>query len=172
MPRVSPVILLATSALMLSACGEKEGNSSLSVDLNSQNGTGNVAISIPGIDAKIDVPSDLMAGGDFDIDGVKLYPKTKVTSFKLNVDSGATGQKSGERQATAPVIKMGFAAPADVATLTNWYKTEFAAKSVAATQTPTGFSGTTEDGDTFTIALTPGAAGQTNGAIEVIDAGK
>jgi hypothetical protein len=38
---------------------------------------------------------------------------------------------------------MSFAAPADVATVTTWYKGQPAAKSVTATQTVTGFSGKT-----------------------------
>jgi hypothetical protein len=67
---------------------------------------------------------------------------------------------------------MSFAAPADVATVTTWYKGKLAAKSVMAIQTATGFSGKTKDGDAITIALTPGAAGPTNGAIAVIVAPK
>jgi hypothetical protein len=167
MPRTLPAVLLAAAALSLAACSEKEGNGSLSIDMNSQADAGNVSLSIPGIDAKLKVPTGLMAHGDFDIDGVKLYPKATVTTFNVNVDGKTTGDKPAD-----PVVKMGFTAPADVATVTNWYKGQFAAKSVTATQTATGFSGKTEDGDTFTIALTQGAASETKGAIEVIASGK
>jgi hypothetical protein len=167
MTRILPALIMTATALSLTACSEKEGNGSLSIDMNSQADAGNVSVSIPGFDAKVKVPTGIMGSGNFDIDGVKLYPKSTVTSFNLNVDSKTTGGNSSD-----PVVKMNFAAPADVATVTNWYKGQFAAKSVTATQTATGFSGRTEDGDTFTIAFTPGAAGQTNGAIVVVDTGK
>ncbi len=167
MPRPLIVLLPTVAAMSLFACSDKEGNGSLTIDMNSQADGGNVSLSIPGIDAKIKVPVDMMEHGDFDIDGVKLYPGAKVTTFNLKVDEKTTSEK-----ATDPVVKMSFAAPADVATVTKWYKDEFAAKSVAATQTATGFSGKSEDGDTFTITLTPGAAGQTSGAISVVDSGK
>jgi hypothetical protein len=167
MPRALPAMLLAATALSLAACSKHEGNGSLSIDMNSQADAGNVSLSIPGIDAKLKVPTGLMAHGDFDIDGVKLYPKATVTTFNVNVDGKTTGDKPAD-----PVVKMGFTAPADVAAVTNWYKGQFAAKSVAATQTATGFSGKTGDGDTFTIALTPGAGIETKGAIEVIASGK
>ncbi len=167
MPRAVPALLLAATALSLGACSEKEGNGSFSIDMNNQASGGNVAVSIPGFDAKLKVPVGIMNQGNFDIDGVKLYPKSTVTTFNLNVDSKTTDGKSGE-----PVVKMGFSAPADVTTVANWYKEQFADKSVSATQTATGFTGKTKDGDTFTIGLTPGAAGQTTGAIAVIDSGK
>ncbi len=167
MPRTLPALLLAATALSLGACSEKEGNGSFSVDMNTQASGGNVQVSIPGFDAKLKVPVGIIDHGNFDIDGVKLYPKSKVTTFNLNVDSKTTDGKSGE-----PVVRMGFSAPADVATVAGWYKEQFAAKSVLATQTATGFSGKTKDGDTFTIGLTPGTTGQTNGTIAVVDAGK
>ena len=167
MTRILPALIMTATALSLAACSEKAGNGSLSIDMNSQADAGNVSVSIPGFDAKVKVPTGIMGSGNFDIDGVKLYPKSTVTSFNLNVDSKTTGGNSSD-----PVVKMNFAAPADVATVTNWYRGQFAAKSVTATQTATGFSGKTEDGNTFTIALTSGAAGQTNGTIAVVDAGK
>ncbi len=167
MPRPHNLLLATVAVLSLAACSEKEGNGSLSIDMNSEADAGNVAFSIPGIDAKIKVPTGMMDHGDFDIDGVKLYPGAKVTTFNLNVDSKTTSEK-----ATDPVVKMRFAAPGDVATVTSWYKSQFAEKSVAITQTATGFSGKSKDGDTFTITLTPGASGQTNGDIAIVDSGK
>jgi hypothetical protein len=160
-------LAMAVAALLVVACSSQEGNGSLSIDMNSQADAGNVSLSIPGIDAKLKVPTGLMAKGDFDIDGVKLYPKATVTTFNVNVDGKTTGDSPAD-----PVVKMGFTAPADVATVTSWYKSQFAEKSVVATPTATGFSGKSEDGDTFTIALAPGAAGQTSGAIEIFASGK
>lgn len=166
--RALPVLLIAATALSLAACSTHDGNGAVAIDMNSEADAGNVSISVPGFDAKVKVPTGLMAHGDFDIDGVKLYPGAKVTTFNLNVD-GTT--KDGKDSDNA-IVKMTFAAPADVATVTEWYKKQFAAKSVKVAQSSSGFSGKSEDGDDFTITLSPGAAGQTKGAIDVVDAKK
>ncbi len=167
MLRALPALMLAATTLLLAACSTKEGNGSLSIDMNSQADAGNVSVSIPGFDTKLQVPTGLMRHGNFDIDGVKLYPRSTVTAFNINVDRKTT---SGD--ARGPLVRMAFVTPADVATVTNWYKGQFAAKSVMATQTATGFSGKTSKGDTFTLALNPGKAGQTDGTIALVDAGK
>ena len=67
---------------------------------------------------------------------------------------------------------MGFGAPADVSSVTSWYKAQFAAKSLNITQLATGISGKTRDSGDFLIALAPGASGTTNGMITLIDAEK
>ncbi len=166
MSRALPALLIAATALVLTACGRNDGNGSVAIDINSEADAGNVSISVPGFDAKVKVPTGIMAHGDFDIDGVKLYPGATVTRFNLNVDGKSKEGKGSDNT----VIKMTFAAPADVPTVTDWYKKQFAAKSVNATQTSTGFAGKSEDGDDFTITLTPGAASQTRGSIDVVDA--
>ena len=166
MSRIYPALLIAGAAISLTACSKHDGNGSVAIDMNSEADAGNVSISIPGFDARVKMPTGMMGHGDFDIDGVKLYPKSKVTTFNLNVDGTEKGNKSTDNT----VIKMSFAAPADVAAVANWYKAQFAEKSVSVTQTPTGFTGKTEDGDDFTIALAPGATGDTKGAITVVDA--
>jgi uncharacterized protein YifE (UPF0438 family) len=165
MSRTLPVLLIAATALSLAACSKSDGNGTVAIDMNSEADAGNVSISVPGFDAKVKVPKGLMNHGDFDIDGVKLYPKSTVTTFNLNVDAR---DKNGTSKDNA-LIKMTFAAPADVPTVTSWYKAQFAEKSVKVTQTPAGFTGTTEGGDTFTVNLTPGAAGETKGAIELVN---
>jgi N-acetylmuramoyl-L-alanine amidase len=166
MSRALPALLIAATALSLTACSKSDGNGSVAIDMNSEADAGNVSISVPGFDAKVKVPTGLMTHGDFDIDGVKLYPGAMVTTFNLNVD----GKSKEDKDSDNTVVKMTFAAPADVPTVTDWYRKQFAAKSVNATQTASGFSGKSEDGDDFTITLTPGAAGQTKGAIDVVDA--
>ena len=168
MSRVLPVLLIAVSALSIAACSRHDGNGSVAIDMNSEADAGNVSISVPGFDAKVKVPTGMMGHGDFDIDGVKLYPGAKVTTFNLNVD----GRSKDGKDTDKTVIKMTFAAPADVPTVIDWYKKQFAAKSVKVAQTPTGFAGKTEDGDDFTIALTPAGPSATRGVIDVVDAEK
>jgi hypothetical protein len=165
MSRALPALLIAATALLLPACSRHDGNGSVAIDMNSEADAGNVSISVPGFDAKVKVPTGMMGHGNFDIDGVKLYPGTKVTTFNLNVD----GRSKGDKDTDNTVIKMTFAAPADVPTVTDWYKRQFAAKSVKVTPSASGFAGKTQDGDDFTISLTPGAAGQTKGSIDVVD---
>lgn len=168
MPYINGSVLIAVGMTALAACGKSSGESAVAIDMNSAAAVGNVAISVPGFDAKVRVPTGIMGHGDFDIDGVKLYPESKLTTFKFNVDDSDTRGQKVERS----VIKMGFRAPADVSSVTSWYKAQFAAKSLNITQLATGISGKTRDGGDFLIALAPGASGTTNGMITLIDAQK
>lgn len=168
MARIHAAVLIAVGMTALVACGKSSGDGTVAIDMNSAAAAGNVAISVPGFDAKMRVPTGIMGHGDFDIDGVKLYSGSKVSTFNLNVDGSDTRGQKVDRS----VIKMGFGAPADVSSVTSWYKAQFAAKSLNITQLATGISGKTRDGGDFLIALAPGASGTTNGMITLIDAEK
>ena len=80
--------------MLLAACSEKRGNGSLSIDMNSKADAGNVSVSTPDFGARVKMPTGIMRSGNFDIDGVKLYPKSAVTPFNLNVDGKTTGGNS------------------------------------------------------------------------------
>ena len=109
MARIHAAVLIAVGMTALVACGKSSGDGTVAIDMNSAAAAGNVAISVPRFDAKMRVPTGIMGHGDFDIDGVKLYSGSKVSTFNLNVDGSDTRGQKVDRS----VIKMGFGAPAD-----------------------------------------------------------
>lgn len=131
-------------------------------DVHSDTGSGRVKIDAPGFKLDVDVPKGIVDAGDFQIDGVKLYPGSKVHGMDVN----AGDHESDTR------VRIGFASPADPATVRGWMVRQFAAKGHALSGDGMTLTGRSEDGKPFTVTLTQGDAGRTNGEIVVAGDGK
>ncbi len=144
--------------MLLAACGseEKKSESGTEVSINAgdEHGGvqiktgkdgGNIKIGGDGAAIDIDIPDfvDLDIESDFDIDGVKLYPGSKVTT--VNVDAN---DKNGADKA---VVKLGFTSPAAPTKVADWMAGEFAKKGVKVTRTGDTLAGKDKDGADFTI---------------------
>jgi hypothetical protein len=165
------LVLLAIAALPLAACegnvkdGETgtsvtidaKGNSGEDVAITADGDTGRVAVKVPGFEGKMNLPKFMLDNSNFDLDGVKLYPGSKVGSVNVNADSGA---------GDAAKVAITFTSPADPAKVADYLQKAFAEKKIAVTSNGTALSGTTTDGNAFSIALEPGAGG-TAGRINI-----
>ncbi len=186
-----PLFLLPCVLFATAACGEKSAgdDGEISIDIRSDSkaggaasaadtadpagedvagaggkGSGEVSIDLPGgFGGKIRVPADIMADARVDIDGVKLYPGSRVRSVKVRARS-----KGGSDDGS---VRVGFVAPADAAAVADWYQQQLAAKKVAATRTGETLTGTTSDGDRFTLAMTPAESGSA-GMLTIVDVSK
>ncbi len=151
--------------LLLAACGQDEkakdgpeisinaGDEHGGVQItSSKDGGGKVKIGGDGVDIDINVPDfvDFDVTGDFDIDGVKLYPGSQVTT--VNVDAN---DKDGAKNA---VVKLGFTSPVAPAKAADWMAGEFAKQSVKVTRTGDTLAGKDKDGSDFTIKFGPDGA--------------
>jgi hypothetical protein len=97
---------------------------------------------------------------NFDLDGVKLYPDSKVRS--VMVDADETG---GQDKAKVRIL---FDSPADPGKVKAWFKTGFVDEEIKYVETPTGFTGTTGDGDAFSLTLAPNGSAATSGTIDLV----
>ncbi|HWV60175.1 MAG TPA: hypothetical protein VN034_05955 [Sphingopyxis sp.] len=150
--------------MLLAACGSEERKSEgTEVSINAEGDGGGVKIrtgkdggkiSIGGEGAaiNIDVPDfvDLDIEGDFDIDGVKLYPGSQVTKVDVNASD-----KAGADKAT---VKLGFTSPAAPTKAADWMAGEFAKKGVTVTRSGDTLAGKDKDGADFTIKFAPDGA--------------
>ena len=151
--------------MLLAACGseEKKSGEATEVSINAEGDGGGVKIrtgkdggkiSIGGEGAAInvDVPDfvDLDIESDFDIDGVKLYPGSNVTT--VNVDAS---DKNGADKAR---VELGFTSPVAPAKAADWMAGEFAKQGVKVTRTGDTLAGKTKDGEVFTINFGPDGA--------------
>lgn len=150
--------------MLLAACGQEEktkdgteisinaGDEQGGVQITSGKDGGKLKIDADGINLDLDIPdiADLNIDSDFDIDGVKLYPGSKITTMDVNADS-----KNGAKDA---VVKFGFTAPAATKVAADWMAAEFAKTSTKVTRTGDTLAGTAKDGDDFTIGFTPDGA--------------
>ena len=151
--------------MLLAACGSEEKKSGegteVSINAGDEHGGvqirtgkdgGNLKIGGDGAAINIDIPDfvDLDIESDFDIDGVKLYPGSKVT--KVDVDAN---DRNGADKAT---VKLGFTSPAAPTKAADWMAGEFAKKGVKVTRTGDTLAGKDKDGSDFTINFAPDGA--------------
>jgi len=159
-------VFLIPPMMLLAACGqgEEKKDKATEVSINAGDEHGGVQITTGkdgngrlkiggdgvGIDMKIPDFVDLDVEGDFDIDGVKLYPGSNVTT--VNVDAS---DKNGQDKAT---VELGFTSPAAPAKAADWMAGEFAKKDIKVARTGDTLAGKTSDGDDFTISFAPDGA--------------
>ena len=151
--------------MLLAACGSEDKKSEgTEISINAEGDSGGVKINtgkdggkikIDGEDGtaiNIDVPDfvDLDIESDFDIDGVKLYPGSKVAKVDVNATD-----RNGAEKAT---VKLGFTSPAAPAKAADWMAGEFARKGVKVTRTGDTLAGKDKDGSDFTIKFSPDGA--------------
>ena len=151
--------------MLLAACGseEKKSESGTQVSINAGDEHGGVQIKTrkdggkikiggEGAAIDIDIPDfvDLDIESDFDIDGVKLYPGSKVTTVDVDAND-----KNGAEKA---VVKLGFTSPAAPTKAADWMAGEFAKKGVKVTRSGDTLAGKDKDGADFTIKFDPDGA--------------
>ena len=127
------------------------------VAITSDSDTGKMSLKVPGFEAKLDVPAAIMGKSNFDIDGVKLYPGTKVTGVNVNANDN-TGS-----------VRIGFDAPAAPAMVKAWFAKAFADNGMTVTQSDSGLVGTDKDGSPFAMAFSAKGSGATTGQITMRD---
>jgi len=159
---------LAAPLALLAGCGGDDKGTSISITGNDNEGkpaaasidgeSGKVKIDVPGFAANITLPKIQLDADNFDIGGVKLYPGSTVTA--MNIDAG---KKAGN----ADTVRISFDSPADPATVKAWFVEKMKAESFTVADAATGLSGKTDDGDAFTLTLTPGATGHSTGTIDI-----
>lgn len=150
--------------LLLAACGQgadkkdqpeisiNAGDAKGGVHISAGDGGGRVRIGGEGggIDVKIPDFVDLDVESDFDIDGVKLYPGSKVTTVNVDANVKDDGDKAR--------VELGFTSPTAPTRAADWMASEFAKKGVTVTRTGNTLTGKSKDGDDFMIDLGPDGA--------------
>lgn len=149
----SRLISLLIGLGMLGACGESEkrardaqndNGADFALTLDGNEGSANVSVDLPVIQGKFRLPA-LKIGTDVDIEGVKLYPGTKVTGIDI---AGEEGHSDGS-------LAIRFLSDAAPAALRRYYLDAFKEKGMAVTSSAYSISGRGENGKPFRIDLEP-----------------
>ena len=147
--------------MLLAACGSNEKaadsngvsvNADGKVQITADKDGGKIEISGDGVNIDLDIPDlgDMAINTDFDIDGVKLYPGSKID--KMDIDAS---DKNGADTAT---VKFGFSSPAAPKVAADWMGAEFAKKGIKITRTGDMLAGKDKDGADFRINFVPDGA--------------
>lgn len=112
---------------------------------------GQVSFDLPIMKGSVKLPESMMHSGDFDIDGVKLMPGSKVTGFSVDArDEGSN-------------VVLAFKSPASPDDVRSYYIDHFKDKGVEAAMAGDSVTGTSKDGAKFAIdvgAADGGSAGK------------
>ncbi len=160
-----PLMLLP---LALAACNGGTGTP-VSIDVKSDDGdnssfrmeNGSVAIKGDGFEGNFKMPAIKMTAENFDMNGVKLYPKSDITNFHIAAtDKAGKGEDEGK-------VTVDFTSPADLAKVQGWFREKLTGKGFKFNEKGNGFAGTTDDGDPFTLDLSADGGAKTRGRIEI-----
>jgi hypothetical protein len=174
------LIILPLAAFALAACGasadDGKTGTDISIDATTDEGetikassdgkTGEVAIDAPGFKANIAMPKVNLDSDNFEMNGAKLYPGSKIISMKVDNVMRAAGSEGG-----AGTVRISFDAPASPDVVKAWFLDQLVNTAKYSLKvTPDGMTGTNEDGDPFTLNLRAGEVGHSIGSM-IISAG-
>ena len=135
--------------------GDGEGNVSIKTGAD-----GGVSIEAPGVSIASKLPRINLTAEDFDVNGLKLYPNSAIRELNA-VGNDKLGQKQDSH------VTVAFDAPASLATVQAWFRDNLARQGFEVEAKGNGFSGTTKDGDPFTLELSADGDQKAKGRIEV-----
>jgi hypothetical protein len=153
-------------ALPLAACGG--GGTNFSINLQDEDGnvainsdeSGRVAVDLPGIEGSLKLPKVDISAADFDVNGVKLYPGSKISNFNLN----ATDKHAGKDDAH---VALDFESPASLEKVQAWFRDKMTERNFKVTPKGNGFEGTTDEGDPIAIELSAAGNEQVRGKLSL-----
>ncbi len=165
MPRL--FLAAALLAVPLAACDN--GQEGTTITLNANDGDGNVtagvngkngqlSIKAPGFTGQITLPKIHLDGGDFEMNGVHLYPGSKISGMNIDAHDGGAGDKKGS-------VRVTFESPAVPDTVRGWFAEKLAAADFKLTKQGSGLAGTSDEGKPFKLELAPTGDGKTKGVI-------
>jgi hypothetical protein len=155
--------------LTLAACGSGDGTS---IKINAKSdengssttvttdGNGQAAIKVPGFEGKIRLPQIHVNAENFDLNGVKLYPNSKVSQLNVDAEDKGDGKDKG-------TVYIAFESPAAIATVQAWFRDKMTARGFKVDADGTGLKGTTDEGEPFRLALNADGGQKTKGQLEV-----
>lgn len=125
------------------------------VSIGNEDKPGKFSIKAEGFSMDVDMPEIKLDADDFDLNDVNLYPGTSITSFNVE-DRDDKGGK----------VTLGFDAPADAGEVSQWYENKMTAEKFEVSRSGNNLSGTTDDGDPFSLKLVEKSAEKTSGTLE------
>ena len=165
-----PLILAAMIALPLAACHDSGAGTSISITsndtdnnmtANADGATGEVSLNLPGFAGKMKLPKIHLDGDSFDMNGVHLYPGSKITTLNVNAgDSGDNGDTDG-------IVHVGFDSPAAADTVRQWFADKLGKADFTLHQEGNALVGTTDDNKPFRLEMAPADASHSTGKIVI-----
>jgi hypothetical protein len=134
---------------------DDEGNSLISTDANGQ-----VDIKVPGFSASARLPRIHINAEDFEVNGVKLYPGSTIDDFRADSEDKGGNDDKGK-------VTIRFHSPATPTAVRDWFRDNMTKQGFKVETRGNGLTGTTEDGQPFSVQLDADGDGKSKGRMEV-----
>lgn len=149
------------SLILLAACGRADDTPSIVVNTGDGALTGTIGgnasemkIDLPGFKGSVSLPKVQFDAGDFDLNGVKLYPGSRIEGVSIGDGSG---NGSGG-------LRLSFASPAAPDVVRGWFKQRLGKAGYTLSDDGRTLSGTTDEAKPFRLELAPQGDGANGGA--------
>ena len=158
---------LLAPALLLAACDQSGAGTTMSIDAGAgaDNGfaatvsnQGEVAINSPVFSGKLKLPKLDMDAEDFDMNGVHLYPGSRITG--IDVQSRGTGDGKGDGR-----VRVSFDSPAAPHAVLGWFQERLNHAGFKVAPDRSNLTGTTDDNKPFRMELAPAGENKARGTI-------
>lgn len=159
-------LLLATvglsGVLALSACDRSNEGASVSINadggnvLGAINGeTGEMKIDVPGFQGTVKLPKIRLDTGNFDLNGVRLYPGSSIKNLNIVGNDKAGG------------LRVAFASPATPTIVRDWFAERLGKVGYKVRPEGANLIGTTDENKPFRLELAPDGANNATGTIVI-----
>lgn len=162
---IRPLLLATASlagALALSACDRSNEGASVSINadggnvLGAINGeTGEMKIDVPGFQGTVKLPKIRIDTGNFDLNGVRLYPGSSIKNLNIVGDDKAGG------------LRVAFASPATPTIVRDWFAQRLGKVGYQVHPEGSNLIGTTDENKPFRLELAPDGADKATGTIVI-----
>jgi len=126
--------------------------------------TGEMSIDAPGFSGKITLPKMKLGSDDFDLNGVKLYPGSTITTMNIAANSDGKGEGKGDSRDKVRIV---FDSPATPEKVIDYFADKLAAANFKLTKSGQSLKGTDEDNKPFMLDVKPAANGHSTGTIAI-----
>lgn len=168
---IRPALFALAFALPLAACGDGKDGTTIAFNASGADGnvvagvdgkTGDMSINAPGFSGKISLPKIKLDADNFDMNGVHLYPGSKIAG--MNIDAHDDGKPGGNSDGT---VKVTFESPATPDTVRAWFEDKLNHAGFTVHADGTGLSGMTDDHKPFMLDLAPDGSDHAKGTITI-----
>ena len=149
-------------ALALSACDRTNEGASVSINadggnvLGAINGeTGEMKIDVPGFQGSVKLPKIKIDTGNFDLNGVRLYPGSSIRNLNIVGDDKAGG------------LRVAFASPAAPTIVRDWFAQRLNKVGYQVHAEGSNLVGTTDENKPFRLELAPDGTDKATGTIVI-----
>ena len=167
---LAKIAFVSLAAATLAACGSGDGTS-ISINAAGDDGdnmtaamtqNGQLAINLPGgFSGNIKLPKLKINAENFDMNGVKLFPGSTISSMNIDAKDNAAGKDSGK-------VRIAFESPATPTKVRDWFLDKLS-KEAGFTIAANGnaLTGTTDEKQPFRLDLAADGADKSKGTIVI-----